>query len=542
MNLLLRHLLLLTFSVLNSIVTGQELLQLNSYYSVSDHIAKDNCFSSSGSIYVTGEFNSELIYGMNSSNGHPGPSIYLSKQFEDGTMPFLRTWYSSQSAFVSKVAVKGDTLLVAGTFSDTLFVGEDTLVNEGFKAGYLVILDTLGNINKTWMIPSYSSEIYDACFGNDGTILLCGEFFNTMTVDQQIYDAPLGFNAFVIKLDETDLSAHWVNFSEGTATNARAVGVDQYENIYISGSYGDGTSFSGQTLPGVSGDHNFFITSYSGNGALNWVRTITGPVQTHGLEQLVTSEGDIYIGGEYEVSVDVPQIGTLINAGLMDAFLAKLDRFGDYHWAKSVGGLDNDEVADIVSDANGDPLFLLNGGQMEMNSETFSTAGFRAPLILKLNKANGQLVWDYRIPVAPSAGIAEAYSLDWNDSLITLCGSNRTGLFYFNEVIDSPNLDDSFWALLSDTLYTQSQLGFSEPENVEAILVFPNPTTEGFFIQATDKSRVHSVQVINDLGEKVFESFENEKYIEVKGNLEHGVYVIVIKTDSTTHVKKLLRL
>jgi len=522
-------------------IYGQELLQLNSYYGTSDHIAKTNCFAESGALYLGGQFSGEVFIGLNNATSFNRNGVYISKQYSDGTMPFLQNWTGSAFLSISSLTVKGDSVLVVGTFSDSLFVDNDTLINEGLKSGYMIILDTLGSILNSWKLPSYSSEIYDVCFSKQGYILVCGEFYNTMTIDQQLFSSPLGFNLFAIKLDPLTLESVWVRTSSGTATNARKIGSDKFDNIYITGSYGNGTSIEGIQLSEVQGDHNTYTASYNANGELNWVKTIRSSVQSHGLSQAVTENGEVYVGGEYDMDIEMGPSISYGNSGLMDAFFVKYNLNGSILWSGVAGGSENDVLTDIILDQTDNPVFLLNGGDLTIDSIAISTEGFRSPALVKIDKSSRDVMWSYRIPVAPSSGIAEGYSIDYKNDLITLCGTNRTGLFYFGEILDSPNLDDSFWAIIQDTLQGSDVSSISELKQ-DIARIYPNPAFSTFTIESGTDSPIISVEIYDSKATLLKFFSCNEKRVELDEQLEKGMYHLRITTTQGTYHNKLLKL
>jgi hypothetical protein len=520
---------------------GQELLQLNSYYGTSDHIAKTNCFAESGALYLGGQFSGEVFIGLNNAMSFNRNGVYISKQYSDGTMPFLQNWTGSAFLSISSLTVQGDSVLVVGTFSDSLFVDNDTLINDGLKSGYMVVLDTLGSILSSWNLSSYSSEIYDVCFTKQGYIALCGEFYNTMTIDQQLYSAPLGFNSFVVKMDPSTLESVWVRTSNGTATNARKIGSDKFDNLYATGSYGNGTSIEGQQLSEVQGEHNAFTVSYNANGELNWVKTMRSSVQSHGISQSVTENGDVYVGGEYEMDLEVAPSISYGNSGLMDAFFVKYNLNGSILWSGVAGGIENDILTDITLDETDNPVFLFNGGDLTIDSMANLTEGFRSPTLAKIDKSSGELVWSYRLPVAPSSGIAEGYSLDCSNDLITLCGSNRTGLFYFGEILDSPNLDDSFWAIIRDTLQGSGISSINELQE-GFTRIYPNPAVSAFTIESSNDTPIVSVEIFDSKATLLKLLNYNEKRVEFDEPLEKGMYHLRITTNQGTYYNKLLKL
>ncbi|MBL4593355.1 MAG: T9SS type A sorting domain-containing protein [Flavobacteriales bacterium] len=91
------------------------------------------------------------------------------------------------------------------------------------------------------------------------------------------------------------------------------------------------------------------------NNYLEWVDGMGNNGSDIG-RSIVEWGGDIYITGSFEDTVDFdpgPGIFNLISNGGKDIFLQKLDANGDLLWAKSIGGVSDDEGMCIALNANG---------------------------------------------------------------------------------------------------------------------------------------------------------------------------------------------
>lgn len=523
---------------INSQMRAQSIFQLYSFYSSSDSKAKATCISNTGSSYIAGEFSNELIIGFNYENALGYNSAYISKQTPSGDIPFMQTISGSGDVFVSAIQSYGDTLILGGTFTDSLFIGTDTLYNPHFKGIYIGLFDTLGNYLKSWTTNTYSASLYDFKINQSGKIIAAGEFYGDFEFGGTTYLSSLGFNYFLLSLDPIEFIESWIVKSDGTATNIRKIGIDDSGNIFAGGSYGDGTMINGINLPGVIGDHNAFVVKYGSTGDLIWVKTLTGLVQTHGLSLAVTGSGEVYFGGEYEVSLNVPPLGTLLNVGLMDAFVVKLDVNAEIVWAKNIGTSDNDALIEIKLDYLENPVIMANAGKtLSYQGVDVNSNGFFDPVLLKLHRSDGLPIWNFRIPSAPVSGIVHGYSFDIRDSIISLCGSNKTGILYFSDILDSPNLDDSFWTLINDTTFSFSSLGFNEVDH-NSIEISPNPFTNQFKLSNLDAEA--KVQFYDQSGSEIALCIENENEVYFTEQLLPGMYILKITTKENTIYKKLL--
>lgn len=520
---------------------AQTILQLNSYYSSLDSKAKSTFVTEDYTTYLAGEFSGEIIIGFNYRDAALKKSIYFTKQLSNGDIPFLETFYSTGDVFVSSIISKNNEVYIGGTYTDSLFIGTDTLFNGNFKGIYVAIFDTLGNFQYSLQPEAYSAELYDMSFSPQGDLLITGEYFGTFDFDGYNLNAPLGFNMLLINYNVIDQSINWIKTSEGTATNGKSVRSDAAGNVFVTGSYGNSTTFDSQVLSEVNGDHNVFIAKYSELGSLQWVKTIISPVQAHGLGLGVTNAGEIYVTGEYEMNLDIPTIGTLSNSGLMDVFVAKMNQSGDFSWAKTIQSTQFDQGIKIALDINDNPIILSNAGSIiNFEGHDMSTNGFQDPLILKLNKFNGSYIWHCRIPSAPSSGIVEANSISIHGDLISICGSNRTGIFYQNEILDSPNLDDTYWSFIRDTNNAEISVSGLTILSNDHFSVFPNPFNS--IINVQSNQFINRIEIVDLNGKIVFSSFPENSFVQLEPQLMSGIYYLKIETKNTHYTSKIHKL
>jgi hypothetical protein len=134
-------------------------------------------------------------------------------------------------------------------------------------------------------------------------------------------------------------------------------------DIYITGKYSSTVDFdpgagtSNQTATGLS---DFFIMKTNTSGDLLWVKTIGGTNNDAGTDLAIDASGNVYVSGFFEGSADFdPTAGTntLVSNGWGDAFILKLNDFGDVIWVEIFGGdngisSDNCTGIEINTDGN----------------------------------------------------------------------------------------------------------------------------------------------------------------------------------------------
>ena len=87
-----------------------------------------------------------------------------------------------------------------------------------------------------------------------------------------------------------------------------------------------------------------------------WAKSFGGTYNDMGFSISIDASGNVYTTGYFEGTVDFnPGAGTsnLTSAGGLDVFVQKMDASGNFLWAKSFGGIYNDQGYFISIDASG---------------------------------------------------------------------------------------------------------------------------------------------------------------------------------------------
>lgn len=137
-----------------------------------------------------------------------------------------------------------------------------------------------------------------------------------------------------------------------------------------------------------------------------WAEGLGGTGDDSNRDLALNSQGNVYITGTFQgTNIDFdPGPGTayLSSAGGLDIFIAKYDSYGNYLWAKHMGGSGNDYGARIAVDAAGN---LNVVGWFESTNADFdpgpgtlilSTAGY-ADVFFARYDVNGNYLWAHRV-------------------------------------------------------------------------------------------------------------------------------------------------
>ena len=185
------------------------------------------------------------------------------------------------------------------------------------------------------------------------------------------------------------------------------VATDAAGNLYVTGEFEGTVDFD----PGPAafeltsaGDSDAFVAKYSSRGELIWACAMGGPYYDAGKGIAVDGSGQVYTTGYFEDTADFdPGAGTfnLTSAGWWDVFVLKLDTSGNFVWARSMGGTDDDVGNGIAVDGSGNVCttgYFWGTADFDPGAGTFdlTSAGSDDIFISKLD-SSGNFVWAGRM-------------------------------------------------------------------------------------------------------------------------------------------------
>lgn len=201
----------------------------------------------------------------------------------------------------------------------------------------------------------------------------------------------------------------WAKQFEGTRNSYGAsIKLDMYGNMYITGNFFGTADFNPGpgvfNLTSTPDKWDAFITKLDSSGNLIWAKQIGGSDHVYVHSIFVDLSGDVYTTGEFGETADfnpgTEKYNLTSPGGGTDCFILKLDAFGNFLWAKNIGGI-SEEVGYAVSvDASGNLcVFGTYCGQADFDPGigNFYLGGCNN-FILKLD-STGNFIWAKEIGV-----------------------------------------------------------------------------------------------------------------------------------------------
>ncbi|MBN2477368.1 MAG: cadherin-like domain-containing protein [Pirellulales bacterium] len=175
----------------------------------------------------------------------------------------------------------------------------------------------------------------------------------TLEFGQSAYDQDAGMGGhfpdvgFLLSIDSDGLD-------EG-----RAAAADRAGNVVVVGRFTNEIDFD----PGRPkwdfasvGGEDVFVAKYGSAGNLLWARTFGGVEDDVAFGVAVDDNLNVYVTGSFRDTVDFDpghRVFELTSAGESDVFVARLDRYGDFLWARRFGGVGPDTALGLALDQAG---------------------------------------------------------------------------------------------------------------------------------------------------------------------------------------------
>lgn len=245
-------------------------------------------------------------------------------------------------------------IIVAGSFTGTVFFNNTKLVNDGIKDFFIAKYDTDGNL--IWVKQSVSNkdnEAYGVVCDKSGNIFITGYFSGLVKLSDNIsINSENEKNCFVIKYDKNGMFI-WASRTNGVFDKyGKDLTIDKNGNILITGVFKNDISFFYEDeITGIDkGDNNedketersftlnskgasdIFIAKYSCNNELLWAKQSDGDGTAESASIKSDNKGNSYITGYFTNTCSFGEM-KLISKGGKDIIVVKYDSTGNVIWA-----------------------------------------------------------------------------------------------------------------------------------------------------------------------------------------------------------------
>jgi len=283
------------------------------------------------------------------------PAPVVSKESPPGKVPASFSVGGPFADLGKDIAVDGNgNMYVIGYFYGTtdLDPGLDDYKLNGphFENSFVAKYDSRGNLIWAKGFGNPSDMPNSVALDGEGNIYITGFFRGRADFDPgpevKNLQSTSQKDCYLAKYSSEGNYLWAIGFGSELGGESMNLAVDTGGNAYVTGYFkgsmdidpGEGTA----TIQGSSFSADIFVASYDKNGRYRWGFSGGGAGQDQGQAVAVDGSGNCYVAGYFEQTTN---FGSLSSTGGRDAFLAKYrSDNGELIWAKSFGGIGNDQV------------------------------------------------------------------------------------------------------------------------------------------------------------------------------------------------------
>lgn len=199
-------------------------------------------------------------------------------------------------------------------------------------------------------------------------------------------------------------------------------------SVLLAGSFESKTLVLGKQILQNKGTIDVLVAKIDSSGQYRWALSFGGTNEERATAVAGDQQGNVYVAGNYTSSSINLGGSSIHNKGESDAFLVKINQNNTFEWAMSFGEGASDEVTDIAVDNDGN--VILTGYTVDFPSNEFSF--FMAKI-----SPQKQLLWQQKVKASNYHPMTTSLKID-QEQYIYLAGSfNDTLRFDKNNSIVS---------------------------------------------------------------------------------------------------------
>jgi hypothetical protein len=312
-----------------------------------------------GNVFVTGSFLSQNIaFGSITLTNTGSQNFFIAKYDASGNVIWAKsgTGIGTDGGLDISTDASGSVIATGYFEGSTITFGSITLTNTGLYSDDIFIVKYDASGNPLWAKSAGGTD-YDQgrniSIDLDGNVFVSGIFkSNTISYGPTILTNANWGNTdiFVVKFDASG-NILWAKSAGGTG-NEKGYGIstDPNGNVFLRGSYYSSSITFGTFTLINPGTYDIFILKYDASGNALWLKS---EGINYGGDICTDANGNLFVTGSFDSPTMVLGNTTLTNSGNLDMFIVKYDSSGNILWAKSAGGVNNEEGYSITTDASG---------------------------------------------------------------------------------------------------------------------------------------------------------------------------------------------
>lgn len=403
-----------------------------------------------GNVAFAGTFYSAMDLGGDVlvADGSDHADVFVASFRPDGTHRWSKRFGGADQDQASGVAAdSGGNVFLAGSFSGAIDFTGAPLQSMGDGDAFVAKLDPEGSPLWSRALGGTGEQmVEDLAVDSAGGVVGVGSFDGTMNIGPEVLASAGDFDAYVVKLGGTTGATLWgKRFGDASGAQvARCVAVDASGNIVVAGTFEGTIDLGGGPLVS-EGPMDAFVVKLSPSGEHLWSKRFGGCDEQNIAGVAVDGDGNILLTGMFNGALDLGG-GPLESVG-GDAFLAKLDAAGEHRWSKRFGGDAEQTGIRVAVGATGDVYLVARGhGPVDFGGGP-REAGWGSDGFVASFGPSGDHRWSMAFGDAGGWG-SSGVTLSGAGSLV-VTGSFTAAVDFGGGPLESSGADDVFLAALT---------------------------------------------------------------------------------------------
>lgn len=288
-----------------------------------------------------------------------------------------------------------------------------------------------GSIRYNAIFPCGGECVPRDVFMLDGEVYVAGYFIDFIDFGTSVMNSTGMRDGFIAKLDSTG-NVVWTQQMGGPVWETFRRMTVRHGKVYATGYHQTNGSIGGISLAHLEDTDLSVVCLDAATGAVVWAKGFAGGNdKDEGLGIAVNASGEVFIAGRTDGDLRIGN-DTLQSNGNVDAFVAKLDTFGNALWAFSYGGTEVDYIHDMAYDDNMDVLYVGGGfssSSIQVQGHTLSSAGNNDAHVLAVS-GTGVVNW---ARIGGSSGNDHVTTIDLAANSDILIGGITSGDFVIDQ-------------------------------------------------------------------------------------------------------------
>lgn len=316
-----------------------------------------------GNIYIAGFFENRVDFNPDTDTffltSAGGSDAFIANFNNSGDLIWANKLGSIYDDIANGVTVNlNGTVFFTGAFQDTIRYtsstsGKSLLISKGKNDIFVARLDSIDTYFWIKSMGGSSDDVANSIISNIYDDAITTGYFsdkaNFATGSSSYVLTSFGStDAFISKLDGKGNYSFASQLGGSSEDIGKSVKIDNNNNILSTGWFNGTADFNpskGTAYLYSNGNSDIYISKLNSAGAYSWAKQIGGTEDDKAYNMILDANNDIYSTGFYEARVDFdPSTSSyfLTSKGKEDIYISKLNSSGNFVWAKSIGGNNND--------------------------------------------------------------------------------------------------------------------------------------------------------------------------------------------------------